>query len=231
MSESKLFIVSSSLLAFVGLALALVNDLGLVSYLGVEPSVTGILALALATTAFFVSVRKISFVVSGCLIAQGTADVFAALAAGAAIGVPFGAWVLALGLAKAAISARSFQKRRTQDIAHVSAFRKAQPKRAIAKITIIIVLAAAIAISGAAAAYYFSSNSSSASSSCNTTMSSTAKIFITSGASSYSNAPGYSPDNTTIVLGVNSTVTWKNDDSVHHTVTTSSAPSGGLFDS
>jgi plastocyanin len=36
----------------------------------------------------------------------------------------------------------------------------------------------------------------------------------------------YSPDNITIVIGVNATVQWTNQDAVTHTVTTFSAPSG-----
>jgi len=39
-------------------------------------------------------------------------------------------------------------------------------------------------------------------------------------------APGYAPDSITIVIGVNNTVVWNNNDTVAHTVTTSSTPSG-----
>ncbi len=102
----------STVLALPGLALALINDLGFVSYLGIKPSITGILALVLAIAAFFVAMRKGSFLVSGSLIAQGGADVISAISAGAVIGVPFGTWILALGLLKAAISSRSLQKRK-----------------------------------------------------------------------------------------------------------------------
>lgn len=46
------------------------------------------------------------------------------------------------------------------------------------------------------------------------------------------NAPGYSPDSVTVVIGVNNTVTWTNDDSVDHTVTSVSVPAGATaFDS
>lgn len=49
-------------------------------------------------------------------------------------------------------------------------------------------------------------------------------------------APGYSPDNVTVVIGVNNTVTWINDDTSNggtdHTVTSTSVPSGAsAFDS
>jgi plastocyanin len=46
------------------------------------------------------------------------------------------------------------------------------------------------------------------------------------------NAPGYSPDSISVVIGVNNTVTWTNDDSVDHTVTSVSVPAGATaFDS
>jgi hypothetical protein len=86
--------------------LALINDLRYVSYLGIKPSITGILALALGTAAFFISFRKKSFIVSGSLIIQGLANMSAAVLAGATIGIPFGAWIFILGVVKLAISAR-----------------------------------------------------------------------------------------------------------------------------
>jgi plastocyanin len=46
------------------------------------------------------------------------------------------------------------------------------------------------------------------------------------------NAPGFSPDSITVVIGVNNSVTWTNDDSVDHTVTSLSVPAGATaFDS
>ncbi len=46
------------------------------------------------------------------------------------------------------------------------------------------------------------------------------------------NAPGYSPDSITVVIGVNNTVSWTNDDSVDHSVTSVSVPVGATaFDS
>ena len=42
-------------------------------------------------------------------------------------------------------------------------------------------------------------------------------------------APGYSPDKITVVIGVNNTVTWTNNDPIHHTVT--SAPGNGSISS
>jgi plastocyanin len=41
-----------------------------------------------------------------------------------------------------------------------------------------------------------------------------------------SGAPGYSPDTITVVIGVNNTVVWTNDDSVIHTVYSSCTPAG-----
>ena len=39
-------------------------------------------------------------------------------------------------------------------------------------------------------------------------------------------APGYLPDTITVVIGVNNTVTWRNDDTVSHTVYSTSVPAG-----
>jgi len=44
-------------------------------------------------------------------------------------------------------------------------------------------------------------------------------VNILNGAASNTNSPGYSPDTITVVIGMNSTVTWVNQDSVPHTVT------------
>ncbi len=52
-------------------------------------------------------------------------------------------------------------------------------------------------------------------------------VSIGSGAGSYTNPRGFSPDVITVVIGVNNTVTWTNDDTITHTVTSLS----GLFNS
>jgi plastocyanin len=44
-------------------------------------------------------------------------------------------------------------------------------------------------------------------------------ISIPNGAGNPSGAPGFLPANFTVILGVNNTVTWTNNDSSHHTVT------------
>jgi plastocyanin len=62
---------------------------------------------------------------------------------------------------------------------------------------------------------------------------STVSVTIPSGAGGgAAGAPGYSPDSVTVVIGVNSTVVWTNDDSVGNTVTSVSVPAGAApFDS
>ena len=57
------------------------------------------------------------------------------------------------------------------------------------------------------------------------------KVSMPNGAGNPNGAPGYSPDKITLVIGVNNTVTWTNNDTAHHTVTSTSAPSGGSFNS
>ena len=59
-----------------------------------------------------------------------------------------------------------------------------------------------------------------------------AKVSIPTGASSPNAAPGYAPDKITVIIGVNNTVAWTNNDSVDHTVTSVSVPTGATsFDS
>ena len=58
------------------------------------------------------------------------------------------------------------------------------------------------------------------------------KVSLPSGANTQGGAPGYAPDVITLVIGVNNSVTWTNDDSAPHTVTSSSVPTGASsFDS
>jgi plastocyanin len=93
-------------------------------------------------------------------------------------------------------------------------------------------------ISGASASGQGAS-SGAASTSSNTSASSTVvsvssnepatavNVKILAGASTDLNSKGYSPDNITVVIGINNTVTWTNDDSTKHTVTAAD----GTFDS
>ena len=81
-----------------------------------------------------------------------------------------------------------------------------------------------------------SGSSSAAASSTSTTSTSSSKgaasvangfaISILKGAASDQASLGYSPDNATLVVGVNNTVTWTNNDVLGHTVTFTTVPSG-----
>jgi plastocyanin len=56
---------------------------------------------------------------------------------------------------------------------------------------------------------------------------STVMVSETLGAGNFSGAPGYSPDRITVVVGVNNTITWTNNDVGHnHTVTSMLIPTG-----
>jgi plastocyanin len=110
-------------------------------------------------------------------------------------------------------------------------------ERAMSK-TVMITVIAVVILAGVAGVVYFSFSwagsapSSGNNISCNQSASSSAvQLSINSGASNSANAPGYSPDSVIVVIGKNSTVTWTNRDSAHHTVTTSSAPQGASFNS
>lgn len=104
MSDAR--VAASGWVAAVALLLALSNDVGLVRLLGVDPMLPGVAALLLAIGAFGLSMTGGSRLVSGMLIIQGVANVSAALAAGASVGVPFGLVVLALGLVDGLMSRR-----------------------------------------------------------------------------------------------------------------------------
>lgn len=57
----------------------------------------------------------------------------------------------------------------------------------------------------------------------------TVQVSIPAGAGSPTGAPGYAPDKIVVVIGVNNTVEWTNNDiaaGTHHTVTSSLVPSG-----
>jgi plastocyanin len=74
-----------------------------------------------------------------------------------------------------------------------------------------------------------SSSSSSASISASTSSAPPANAFaisILKGASADQSSPGFGPDTTTIVVGVNNTVIWTNNDVAGHTVTFTSVPNG-----
>ena len=72
------------------------------------------------------------------------------------------------------------------------------------------------------AAFKQSATSSSASTA---TAGSAVAVAIAAGQTSYPNK-GFTPDNITVVIGVNSTVTWTNNDASIHTVTSTTVPPG-----
>jgi len=109
-------------------------------------------------------------------------------------------------------------------------------KKGISKIVTIGIVIAVVVVGGIGALYFSSSFGSAPSSSTNVTCdsqanSSAVQISISNGASNSANGPGYSPDSITLIIGSNNTVSWTNNDSVHHTVTTTSAPSSASFSS
>jgi plastocyanin len=99
----------------------------------------------------------------------------------------------------------------------------------------VVVLVVAVAVVGVSFLVLSGRSASSGSNiTCDSTPSSSAasiQISIYSGASSSTNAPGYTPDKISLVIGKNNTVTWTNNDAAHHTVTTSNAPAGASFNS
>jgi plastocyanin len=113
------------------------------------------------------------------------------------------------------------------------------PRMAKVGATIVIALVAVIALTFADALTSVRPQgqdtcSPSASASTTTTSGSVpyiVSVSIVNGASTQANNPGYSPDSITLVMGVNNTMTWTNDDSSFHTVSSSSAPACGSFDS
>jgi plastocyanin len=105
--------------------------------------------------------------------------------------------------------------------------RRAISRALIAAVVVVVVIVAGVGI-------YFATSSNAASVSTSSTQYSgppALQVSIYSGAANSANPPGYTPDSITLVMGVNNTVTWTNNDSIHHTVTSTSAPSGGSFSS
>ena len=224
-------LISAEIFGVVGLLLVLMNDLGLVNYLGISAALTGIPAFILALAAFFVAIEKGAALITGTLIVQGRADTYASYLAGVTIGVYFGLFVLSLGISKLAISIV-----RSWDMTGASKMKAPllSSKSGISKTAITVILVAVIAVAGFAT--YYSVNSQAESNQCgNTTTTSlggsVVEVSITSGTGSRSGAPGYAPDALILVIGVNNTVAWTNNDSVAHTVTSSSTPTCGSFNS
>lgn len=110
---------------------------------------------------------------------------------------------------------------------------RSQERRAVSGL--VVVLVAVIAVAAVAAGLYLSMGSGTPSSTCSTPSSQASAqavaVSIYSGAANSNDPPGYAPDTITLIIGINNTVTWTNDDSVAHTVTSTSSPACGQFDS
>ena len=110
-------------------------------------------------------------------------------------------------------------------------------ERGVSSVAVVAILTLTVAVAGIAA--FYSPSLTSGSSSCTEataqiiTPESGTGIHVSEygGAASSSNAPGYRPDDITLVIGINDTVTWTNDDSSAHTVTSTSAAPCASFDS
>jgi plastocyanin len=237
MTNSKLLLAAQAL-ATVGFVLILIP---LIPYLEVPPSRFGLYAIAMSTAAFFVARREPSILVSGLLIATGiiiaTPSVTFFVSAlpsitGSIIGVAFGTWILALGIRKSVTTAKLIRGKTP----FTDTIRDEIKKNTlgVTRLAALFIAIAVIVIGGALALYVLPSSfsgSSCTSSSQSSAPSPIVNILIYSGAASSSNPPGYSPDNVTLVIGVNNTVTWTNHDSAAHTVTSSIYPACGFFDS
>jgi plastocyanin len=108
-------------------------------------------------------------------------------------------------------------------------------RKAIGKVVVVAIVAIVVVVAGIAL-YMVSANTAAPNSSvCSSSSSGGAvtpvQVSIYKGAVNSNDPPGYTPDSITLVIGVNNTVVWTNNDSVHHTVTTTSAPAGGSFNS
>src|SRR5580704_14676041 len=95
--------------------------------------------------------------------------------------------------------------------------------KAISKVIGVVIVVVVVAIAAVGLLYISSSRSSSSSGSniqcSNQPISSAIQISILNGASNAANGPGYGPDILTLIIGTNNTVTWTNNDPIHHTVT------------
>jgi plastocyanin len=106
--------------------------------------------------------------------------------------------------------------------------------RGIGKAVIAAIVIIVVAVGGVAVYMVYSNTAPPNSSVCGSSAGSgqsPVQVSIYSGSANSADPPGYTPDSITLVVGVNNTVTWTNNDSVHHTVTSTSAPTGGAFNS
>ena len=112
---------------------------------------------------------------------------------------------------------------------------KTKPASSRAVGTIVVALVAVLAVAAVGTGIYLVSSSGAPSPSCSAQSSQPSAqvvhVSIYSGASNSNNPPGYTPDAVALVVGVNNTVTWTNNDAAAHTITSTSAPACGQFDS
>jgi len=92
--------------------------------------------------------------------------------------------------------------------------------RNVAILIVVIVVVAAVA------GYYIASGMGSSPNKSTTTTMTTSTINIASGTGASNGALNFSPQNIKVIVGVNNTVSWANNDSAQHTITFTSAPSG-----
>lgn len=107
-------------------------------------------------------------------------------------------------------------------------------RRGIGKAVVAAIVIVAIAVGGVAVYMVASKTAPPNAGVCGSSAAggqSPVQVSIYSGSANSANPPGYTPDSITLVVGVNNTVIWTNNDSVHHAVTSTSAPTGGDFNS
>ncbi len=99
-----------------------------------------------------------------------------------------------------------------------------QSQTTIAGVIILVVIVGAIASLGyfqvyVAPSVFVSTTTTSTTTTVSCTRTSCVNVTIPMGAGTPAGAPGYSPDFITVVIGVNNTVVWKNNDTSIHSVT------------
>lgn len=97
---SSIRLLAGQVLAGLAVILALLNDSGETSSLGLALMTVGISAFILALAAFFITVEKGSLAIAGLLTLQGAVNSYAAYMARVNVGIYFGLVVLALGVVK-----------------------------------------------------------------------------------------------------------------------------------
>ena len=92
--------------------------------------------------------------------------------------------------------------------------------RNVAILIVVIVVVAAVA------GYYITSGMGSSPKTSTTTGATQSTIQIASGTGASNGALNFSPQSIKVVVGVNNTISWVNNDNTEHTITFTSAPSG-----